>query len=611
LLTKALTLIRVHFTNALREIAADVSKRIADRQLNDTTMSVLLYGKFKVPAAELKQLGLEIQKRVVPPPGAEPGTEGEYQSLMNELYQSYSATRGRLILPIVTKRMGEISLAPSTSKDVVAFARSAISFVRGICLDEYDLYGEWFDTEGGLYDFLESIIEPMYDYLRPRTIHETQLTKLCELCTLIQTRYMDENEDEDEEDFVNTKRLDFTTLIQPALSDAQTRLVFLTLKVVREDIERYKPKQTDLDYPRKSRRVSQTSHSGHKDSNGISTQMPIAPTIVEAEGEDGYFSYTADTALQDCYPTLQKAIWLLGKIYRLVNVSFCKYFTISRSVSNTRCLQSTVFDDLAHQITHHTTASLLQASTQLTTRTSPTDAQLFLITHFLTLKQQIVAFDIEYISPEVSFDFSNLTSTFYELRSRGGLFNPRNWPRLINNSLIPRVVENMLDAKAELDGRLRSVINEFTTGFVNRITSPIGSKEMERKAFDPAKATMNVRTNIERDAPFLRRKLDEYIDDGRTKETLVAAVQDQVVTLYEDWYDLFTAKGGLNGKVGTKGRGKGREDDVWDPQMFGEWCEGVFKVGRIGLGIGGINDGDDSVDIERESVGTLSRSGST
>jgi hypothetical protein len=80
LLTRALTLIRVHFTEALREIAADVSKRIADRQLNDTTMSALLYAKFRVGAPELKTIGLEIQKRAVLPKGSAPGAEAEYQA---------------------------------------------------------------------------------------------------------------------------------------------------------------------------------------------------------------------------------------------------------------------------------------------------------------------------------------------------------------------------------------------------------------------------------------------------------------------------------------------------------------------------------------------------
>ncbi len=30
-------------------------------------------------------------------------------------------------------------------------------------------------------------------------------------------------------------------------------------------------------------------------------------------------------------------------------------------------------------------------------------------------------------------------------------------------------------------------------------------------------------------------------------------------------------------------KGKGRVDEVWDPDMFGEWCGSVFKVGRLGM----------------------------
>ncbi|KAF2099960.1 golgi complex component Cog3, partial [Rhizodiscina lignyota] len=559
LLTRALTLIRVHFTNSLREIAADVSRRIADRQLNDTTMSALLYAKFRVPAAELKQTGLEIAKRAVPPPGAEAGAEAEYQSLMNELYQSYSTTRGRLILPLITKKMTEISMAPSSSKDLVSFARTAISYVRGICFDEYDLWREWFDDEGGLYDFLEAMCEPLYDHLRPRTIHETQLLKLCELCTLIQTRYM-EDEDEDEED-LDISRLDFAALIHPALEDAQARLIFLSLAVLRNDIENYKPKPEDLNYPARTRRSSvatskgnQPVLSGRKGSNVPRTPVPNTPQVVEEDGVDSAFTFHPKN--QDWYPPLRKAVWLLSRIYRLVN--------------------SVIFDDLAHQIVHQTTLSIVTASNLISKSASPTDGNLFLLKHLLLLKQQIVAFDIEFVSADVNIDFNSFTATFFELRERGGLFDPRNWGRW----LVPRVVRDMRDAKGELDGRLRNVINEFTQSVADRMTAslpksdpanpPAGQKK--GKQIDPRAATEEVRKQIEKDVPFLRKKLEEYIEDMRTRETLVAAVMDVTVQAYEDWYQRHHAGA-------KKGKGKGREDEVWDPDVFSEWCTGVFGVG--------------------------------
>ncbi|KAF2738026.1 Sec34-domain-containing protein [Polyplosphaeria fusca] len=598
LLTRALTLIRVHFTNALREIAADVAKRIADRQLNDTTMSALLYAKFRVGAPELKQIGLEIQKRAVLSKGAEPGSEAEYQSLMNELYQSYSATRGRLILPIVTKKIGEIAQAPSSSKDLVSFARTSISYIRGICLDEYDLWGEWFEGEGGLYDFLEAMCEPLYDHLRPRTIHETQILKLCELCTLIQTRYMEEEEEDSSP--VEANKLDFTALIHPALEDAQTRLVFLSLAILRDDIERYKPKPEDLDYPAKNKKQSLSGLrsgpvlSGKRNAKSDvppTPQMPKTPTVVEEDDTDSKYNFNTEAAFKDWYPTLRKAIWLLSKIYRLVH--------------------SSVFDDLAHRVVHGTTLSLATASAMLAKSSSPTDAALFLISHLLLLKQQIVAFDIEFVTPEtdLQYDFTSITNTFWELRSRGGLFNPRSLVGL----LIPKVVENMLDAKAEVDVRLRAAITEFTGQFVSRMASAIESKSKGPQKFsagEPAKRTSQVRQSVERETPFLRDKLEEYITDARTREMLVAAVMESVQSKYEDWFDtVYTPSAQTNG-VGRSGKGKGREDDVWDPDMFSEWTTGVFKVGTLGLGIGQDDAEDMDDDSDADSMGGVSgRSG--
>jgi hypothetical protein len=244
-------------------------------------------------------------------------------------------------------------------------------------------------------------------------------------------------------------------------------------------------------------------------------------------------------------------------------------------------LQSSVFDDLAHRIVHSTTLSLTTASNLLSKSTSPTDAALFLISHFLLLKQQIVAFDIEFVTPEteIQYDFSSFSNTFWELRSRGGLFNPRNLVGL----LIPKVVENMLDAKAEVDARLRQAINDFTGQFVARMTQPIDTKNNKKVPAQEAPArTAKVRQNIEKETPFLRGKLEEYITDARTREMLVAAVMESVTQAYEDWYDTSYAPS-VNGARSSKG--KGREDGVWDPEVFSEWSGSVFKIGTLSLGI--------------------------
>ncbi|KAL2809804.1 Sec34-like family-domain-containing protein [Aspergillus granulosus] len=576
LLTRALTLIRGHFVSSLRDVYSSVAKKVADKQLNDAALSALLYAKFRVGAPELKQIGLEIQKRAVPPLDPDQGTEAEYQSLLNELHTNYAATRGKLITPLVHKRLGEIAQAPSTSKDLVAFARASISYVRGVCLDEFDLWSEWFHGQGGLYDFLETICEPLYDHLRPRIIHEDKIVKLCQLCTLLQTRYLFDQEEETE--YPDANQLDFSALIQPALEDVQTRLVFRAQAFLRDEIERFKPRAEDLDYPARIKQfsisISDKQISGRKvpDGDAFINRPKTTEDGTEVE-QDSKWDFESQNAPAAWYPTLRKAVWLLSRIYRLVN--------------------STVFDDLAHQIVHQTTVSLHHASSSISSK-SNTDGQLFLMSHLLILKQQIVAFDIEYVASEVSFDFSGVTSTFWELRERGGLFNPRNLMKLVGHGLLPRVVENMLDAKVELDGRLRTVINDFINVFATKMTASLPSKFVDKRNLQRGELIYPTSRNIENEVPNLRKILGEYLDDIRMKETLVGAVQDRVIQIYEEFFDKYTSSEKSKGNPISK-KGKGREDAVWDVDTFAEWCEGIFRVGVA-------TQGDDDDEVMSQSV---------
>lgn len=293
----------------------------------------------------MKHIGVEIQKRAVPPLNPEQNNEAEYQSLMNELHSNYAATRARLVVPLARKKLIEITQTPSSSKDLVSFARASISYIRGLCLDEYDLWGEWFHGHAGLYDFLEALCEPLYDHLRPRIIHETDIVNLCQLCTLLQTRYFLDPEEETEP--TDTNQLDFSVLIQPALQDVQTRLVFRAQAVLHDGIERYKPRPEDIDYPMHSRQVSltitDTQISGKRDTTA-DTMIDMTQAANEggkpgeaSQERDGKWDFETQTALKGWYPTLRKAIWLLSRIYRLVNVSLFQNTSHSLNIVLSSC----------------------------------------------------------------------------------------------------------------------------------------------------------------------------------------------------------------------------------------------------------------------------------
>lgn len=269
-----------------------------------------------------------------------------------------------------------------------------------------------------------------------------------------------------------------------------------------------------------------------------------------------------------------------------------------------------MFDDLAHEIVHRTTLSLTVASTLIkppsgiTTNLPQIDGQLFLLRHLLLLKSQIVLFDIEnHVTPDVSFDFSALSNTFFEIRDRGGLFNPRAWYRLMQRpgGLMPRVVENMLDAKVELDGRLRTVINEYVGSEVAEMSKDLPVAPTGKDA-TINNAGETVLKRVESEVPLMRAKLEQYIDDFRTREILAAAVMEQVVQAYETYLEQAL------GETKISRKGKGKEGSVWDVETFEERVARVFSVQLPE------QDGVDGMDSEggsRRASRSLSRSGSS
>jgi hypothetical protein len=170
----------------------------------------------------------------------------------------------------------------------------------------------------------------------------------------------------------------------------------------------------------------------------------------------------------------------------------------------------------------------------------------------------------------------------------------------------------MKDARTEVDERLRSVIGDLVSGWSGRMTSALllppgtsngeaqppirGRNPAPRKTStfgsqnDDAAIALRVREAIEREVPLVRRKVDEYIHDRRTRDMLLRAVLEDVLIKYASWLE---ARGlaTQTGKTGSRAKGKGREDSVWEEEAFGEWAFGTF----------GLNDGDadaDGLDLE-------------
>jgi conserved oligomeric Golgi complex subunit 3 len=206
------------------------------------------------------------------------------------------------------------------------------------------------------------------------------------------------------------------------------------------------------------------------------------------------------------------------------------------------------------------------------------------------LKHHILAFDIEFAESDVRVDF---TSSLWDIRD--GLLNPAKLVRALGGGFVPRVITDMKDARTEVDERLRVVIGDLVSGWSARVIAPIsdaltksnGEEKRGRTdsrkgstSRDDATAALRVREAVQRDVPLIRRKLDEYIHDSRTRDMLLRAVLEDVLIKYAAWLE----KRGLGSPGVSKGKakGKGREDGVWEEDVFGEWAVGAFGLGDVG-----------------------------
>jgi len=296
--------------------------------------------------------------------------------------------------------------------------------------------------------------------------------------------------DEVDTNFFATPTLDFGILVQPALQDAQSRLVFRTENLIVNEIQNFVPKDRDLEYPRLL----------HVTSGSQQVSSPIASPTTPDPADASKELFDSELLFQGWYPTLRKSLWILSKIYHLVH--------------------SAVFDSLAHQIVHLCILSLFHASTLLSNKSTQLDADLFLIKHLLILKEQIGAFDIEYVRPETEIDFSRVMDRFRSLSTAGFLS-----PSTLRSVVQLPVVENLLDAKDELDGKLRVAINGFTKETSDSVVAMINGKAgVEKKEDEIREAATKFREVAENVLVNVQQKTQEYISDARTTDILVSAV---------------------------------------------------------------------------------------
>ncbi|XP_031381426.1 conserved oligomeric Golgi complex subunit 3 isoform X2 [Punica granatum] len=418
--SRALGMIRSHVLTVLKGASAQVLAAIRANASGKATVTEgveasVIYVRFKAAATELKPVLEEIESR---------SSRKEYAQILAECHRLYCEQRLSLIRGIVHQRISEFA----KKEALPSLTRSGCAYLVQVCQLEHQLFDHFFPSSVEDVSSLAPLIDPLstylYDTLRPKLIHETNIDLLCELVDILKVEVLGEQVSRRGETLAGLR-----PTLERILADVHERLTFRARTHIRDEIANYIPLNEDLDYPAK---LEQSAAA-------------IESTATSAEeNTDVYKAW---------YPPLEKTISCLSKLYQ--------------------CLEPAVFTGLAQEAVEFCSGSIQKASKQIAKRSSPMDGQLFLIKHLLILREQIAPFDIEFSVTHKELDFSHLLEHLRRiLRGQASLFD---WSRSTSlaRTLSPRVLESQIDAKKELEKSLKATCEEFIMAVTKLVVDPM------------------------------------------------------------------------------------------------------------------------------------------
>ncbi|KAM1528906.1 hypothetical protein ACFX1Z_018177 [Malus domestica] len=521
--SRALGMIRSHVLSVLKGASSQVLAAIRGSGGNNASVSEgveasVIYVRFKAAASELKPVLEEIEGRA---------SRKEYTQILTECHKLYCEQRLSLVRGIVHQRISEFA----KKEALPSLTRSGCAYLKQVCQLEHQLFDHFFPSSAEDVSSLAPLIDPLstylYDTLRPKLIHETNVDFLCELVDILKVEVLGEQLSRRSESLAGLR-----PTLERILADVHERLTFRARTHIRDEIANYFPLDEDLDYPAK----------------------------LERSAADQLETTSADENLvfKTWYPPLEKTISCLSKLYR--------------------CLEPEVFTGLAQEVVEVCSVSIQKAGKLITKRSSPMDGQLFLLKHLLILREQIAPFDIEFSVTHKELDFSHLLEHLRRiLRGQASL---SDWSRSTSlaRTLSPRVLESQIDAKKDLEKSLKTTGEEFIMSvtklvvdpmlsFITKVTAVKGSQNqkvdsvMAKPIKDHAFATpdkvaelvQKVAAAIQQELPMVMTKMKLYLQNPSTRTILFKAIKTNIVeahvrvqTLLKDEYSAEEVQGIIN-----------------------------------------------------------------
>ncbi|KAJ3287812.1 Golgi transport complex subunit 3 [Borealophlyctis nickersoniae] len=560
-MTRGMSLIKMHFVNTLRATLNDIKEKIANRDpgdpLSPNMQLSLFYVKFRTLAPKLKYLVSEIEKRC----------EGhrEYFSLLGDCFKTYFWVRQTLLGPYIAAQIQSIS----TGTDVLTISRSGCAYMMRLCADEYALFYQYFDLgEEELLGYLDSLSTYLYDQLRPMILREVRIDTLAELCqTLhIYLKSTDVAMGHDDSEVEEDESTPVQFVVRKILEDAQQRLVFRAEAYIKQEIEGFKPREEEISLLARGRGsgpdMSLPCVNKVPQPAAISTSFSVAPVLgtpdqgsapaildvediedpqspVSEAGEPETPSAIAFGKLVygrgEWYPTLQRTLYILGKLYR--------------------CVPAAIFEDLAQEAVDLCRQSLVGASDIIAAKQTKLDGQFFLIKNLLMLREQIAPFDANFVRKEELLDFAGLRDAVMSvLQSRWGI----GALSTIISASAPTIIESFSDSKQLVDKELKRVCENFILETAKACVEPVSSFMLKVAAFRLRSETQssvplssqtfaspehvsqahdNFMEVLPKRLTYAVSKMADYLGDRKTEAVLINVIKSNVIDTYRTFHD--------------------------------------------------------------------------
>ncbi|KAL2918197.1 Golgi transport complex subunit 3 [Polyrhizophydium stewartii] len=572
-MTRSMTLIKMHFVDSIRALHGDIREKLAGRQTHEplpTNMQLtLFYVKFRTLASRVKHLVSEIEERC--------NTHPEYLALLRDCFAAFFVVRRTLLGPFIADHIKTIN---SATTSLLEFTAKGCAYMIRLCADEYQLFRQFFDLgEDEALVFLESLATNLYDQLRPLIIRENKLDTLSDLCqsliSYLKTLEPAPGEEREDPEILSTNAAPVKFIVQKILEDSQQRLAFRAEAFVRQELQNFRPREEELLVLARGRGLPQPA--------AINFSVGVAPVLSDSlesvsgphKGGDSVVPSPLTTTLSanleaaldenaselqgafvigklaygggEWYPTLQRALYVLGRLYGSV--------------------PEPVFEDLAQEVVDSCRQSLVAASEVLSAKQTKLDGQLFLIKNLLMLREQTSTFDARFVRVEGTVSFMEMMEALRSVIQnswRAGAISAIGGA--IMAARATTVVQSYADAKELLDRELKRVCEDLIletgkaatdpiSAFMLKVSAfrlrnearPFGSRDMLKNQSFAQPNQIGVvfealKESVQQRLALTVARMADYLGDKKTQSVLIRIMRSNILETYQVFADIVAAE---------------------------------------------------------------------